>query len=156
MHGTQITLGHLNWGDIAAIFGSLASIIAAMKWLLGFYFRQQLKLDKSRKEAFTAQAELLKSQIEGLKSRLVLANNNLSNFMKTADDMLTNYKDGKVAAQNVYDALKGFVIESRKRFSELENIKQEDNKQSDENPKNIGVQVKPEVASPLGKVTVKK
>lgn len=150
-------------GVIASILGSLVSIFAGIRWLLGFYFRQQLKLDSARKEAFTAQAELLKLQVQELKDNIRSHRFSLEQFGQQAKEMMETYKDSKEAAEKVYLSLRAFIDSTYKRFEAIENGHQQppDDEPEETQPVSQSATVTkglpaPEPLKNIGKVIVKK
>jgi hypothetical protein len=148
-------LGHLTWGDIVGILGSLASIFAGVRILLGFYFKQQMKLDAARKTAFVAQAALLKREMDDFKTQVGLditaINDRLDELVAKFDWILKEYQDSKVQTDKVYEAFRKYVAEVRERLKKYESHQDPEayNKiepQQEEEPK---------AKSKLGKVLVK-
>lgn len=138
---------HLNWGDIGSILGSIAAIIAGVRWLLGVYFRQQRSIDAARKHAFAVEAQLLKNEVESLKSTIRSHRQELDLVLKNSEKSFKEYSDSKEAAERVYTSLKEFVASTYERFKKIEN---------GNHPPEEKTVVK-EVAEPgIGKVIVKK
>lgn len=140
-------MGHLTWGDIVAILGSLASVFGGVRWLLAVYFKQQIKLDAARKSAYASSTKLLENRIESLETKISDYHYELEKFAAQMEEMKASFDGTKESAERVYAALREFVAETKNKFKKI------DEHQSPE--KYNAVEVKPDEKTKLGKVVVK-
>lgn len=140
-------MGHLTWGDIAAILGSLASVFGGVRWLLAVYFKQQVKLDVARKDAFSSKIELLSNRISDLETKLSDTKYELHKFTESINSMMSVYNGTMESAEKVFKTLKDFIKETQDRIKKLETI---------QDPKAYNkVQVEEQPKPKVGKVIVK-
>lgn len=138
----------MTWALIASILTSLAGIFGGVRWLLAVYFKQQIKLDAARKDAFTAQAELLKNETVELKNTIRFHREQLRIVLVQSETAIKEFSDSKEAAQRVYQTLREFVSSTEERFRKIENGHPE------EKPEPLPVKETPK--ENIGKVIVKK
>ena len=140
----QIDFRLIPWGSIVSILGSLATIFGMILGLLKFYFRQQIKLDMSRKETFEAQAKLLEIQLADVKS-------DFNQVMSQLDLMIKNYQAQKVVAEKVYFALGEFVVSVKEKFKKYDDVQKPETYNKTEVKTEVQTEAKP---SNFGKVKV--
>lgn len=143
----------MTWAVVASILGSLATIFGGVRWLLGVYFKQQVKLDAARKVAFAAEARLLQNDVKELKDTIRFHREQLRAVLSSSENALAQFTDSKAAAQRVFETLKEFVASTEKRFEKIENGK-EVTAVHHEPPDTIEMKDVPQ--EKLGKVIVKK
>jgi hypothetical protein len=155
-------MGHLSWGDVVAILGSLASIFGGVRLLLSFYFKQQVKLDASRKLAFTAQMELLRMDIEKLrienseiKSVVRQVKLDIQLFQRKVEDMIKGYGDSRESLDKVLKALREFVVETKQKFRKYDEQYSAVVVKAEEKPDAGKVEVKETPPPVFGKVKVR-
>jgi hypothetical protein len=124
-------MGHLTWGDIVAILGSLASIFGGVRWLLSVYFKQQLKLEVARKDAYAAQSQLLLNEMESMRAEF-------KSVVGQLDSMIAQYQFQKVAAEKVYVALGQFVLEVKEKFKKYDQLQRPETYNEETKDANFG------------------
>lgn len=101
---------------IASILGSLVALFGGVRWLLGFYFRQQIKIDAARKTAYAAETKLFKQEADGLKMAIASHHRELATTVDKINAFMKESNDTKMIAEKIYVTLGDFVMESRKKF----------------------------------------
>lgn len=134
-------MGLLSWGDIVAILGSLASIIGGLRWLLGVYFRQQIKIAAAQKVAFALEAKLLNQEVEKLKMMIRSHREELDSVGKKIELSMKELSNSQSESDRVYASFRDFVVSAKKRFEAIENGGKQDAQETKDN---------------VGKVIVKK
>lgn len=140
------------WGVVASILGSLATIFGGIRWLLGVYFKQQLKLDTARKKAFAYEAELLRKEVSDMRSTFREHKVKLDELSVLVEDAIREFKVNTEQGERVYKAFREFLAAAKLRFERLE--REHDIPQTAEVTQSE-VQVKETPKTSVGKVIIK-
>jgi predicted nucleic acid-binding Zn-ribbon protein len=142
-------------GMIASILGSLATLFGGLRWLLSVYFKQQLKLDAARKQAFTFESELLRGEIEKLKSEIREHKQELIKVSQKTEEAIKALNLNTETQERVFGSFREFVVSVKERFQRLEKEKTLEQVQTGSVVGSVTPPEQPAKAS-LGKVTLKK
>lgn len=111
----------MDLGVVASILGSLASIFVGVRWLLSVYFKQQMKVEATRKENFLLKQGILEEDLREVKIQIRLHREELKAVLLKSDEMIKTFGASRESAEKVYESLKTFVDSTYKRFEKIEN-----------------------------------
>ncbi len=141
------------WGVVASILGSLATIFGGIRWLLGVYFKQQLKLDTARKKAFAYEAELLRKEVSEMRVMFREHKAELDRISGLFEEAMREFKVNTEMGDRIYKSFREFLASAKLRFERLE---REYDIPNHAEVTQSEVQVKEEPKQNVGKVIIKK